>query len=437
MFRIFGWVAYGRSCKAMLSRVAVIVILLVSYVGAYRPVHDVVGEQAFLMGTIPCLVAGALLGVGGGLLTVAITAFLDRRIAIDLGFVSDNLSAQILLSLATKIVLAVGAGLVASSRRRLAVINQRIRAEIARRQQSEGLLEESERKYRILVDSLGEGVALFDERDVCTFANPAFLKTFDKERAKILGSDFASLLDERSRQAVLERLRIPSVETHSYEVSPKGRTDSVFLVTETRMSSETLPSNRGGHQTLRVVRDLTFRIETERKQREFERQLQRGQALQSLAVLAGGVAHDFNNLLSGIVGNAEFALRRVPRAAPLELTQSIEEIREFATEASQLSRQMLAYAGRRSLAVGAVDVNVEVREALRLLHSTVEAQAVLRLRLADSLPNVMADSTPVATDCHQPRHQCARSNGSRSRYVDHRYRHRGIRRGRLRSHACT
>jgi PAS domain S-box-containing protein len=375
----------------MLSRVFVVVVLLVAYASAYKPVYRIVGNQAFLLATIPCLVAGALLGVRGGLLTVVLTAAIDRRFAIALGIPSDNKSAQILLSLATKVVLTIGAGLIAASQRRLAIINGQIRAEVARRKTSEGLLEQSERKYRILVDSLGEGVALFDERDVCTFANPAFLKTFAKERAMILGADFANLLDERSQAAVLEHLQLPTSETQSYEVSPKGRTDSVFLVTETRMASETLPSHRTGQQTLRVVRDLTFRIEAERKQRELERQLQRGQALQSLAVLAGGVAHDFNNLLSGIVGNAEFALRRVPRSAPLELTQSIEEIREFATEASQLSRQMLAYAGRRSLAVGAVDVNVEVREALRLLHSTVEAQAVLRLQLADSLPNVKAD----------------------------------------------
>jgi two-component system cell cycle sensor histidine kinase/response regulator CckA len=160
------------------------------------------------------------------------------------------------------------------------------------------------------------------------------------------------------------------------------------LVTETRLESSELDSMS---RTLRVVRDLTHRIESDKKQRELERQLQRGQALQSLAVLAGGVAHDFNNLLSGVVGNAEYALRKVPASAPPELTKCIAEILEFAGEAGQLSRQMLAYAGRRSLAIGVVDVNAEVREALRLLHSTIEAQALLRVELLDGLPTVKAD----------------------------------------------
>jgi len=43
------------------------------------------------------------------------------------------------------------------------------------------------------------------------------------------------------------------------------------------------------------------------------------------------------------------------------------------------------------LSTKAVDVNVEVREALRLLHATIEAQALLRLDLSDDLGKVTAD----------------------------------------------
>jgi two-component system, cell cycle sensor histidine kinase and response regulator CckA len=142
---------------------------------------------------------------------------------------------------------------------------------------------------------------------------------------------------------------------------------------------------------LRVVCDLTERIVAAQRQQELERDLQRSQALQSLAVMAGGVAHDFNNLLCGVVGNAELAQRKVPPEAPAQLSRCLIEIINFAGEAAQLSKQMLAYAGKRSLAIQALQINAEVTSALRLLHATVASKARLVLELADGLPEVAAD----------------------------------------------
>jgi signal transduction histidine kinase/CheY-like chemotaxis protein len=160
-----------------------------------------------------------------------------------------------------------------------------------------------------------------------------------------------------------------------------------LLVTETRFD----PNAPDAELTLRVVRDLTERVLIERRQRDLELELQRSHALQSLAVMAGGVAHDFNNLLCGVVGNAQLALLKVPSHAPPLLSRCLGEIVEFAEEAAQLSKQMLAYAGRRSLAIGALELNAELSAVLRLLHATVESKARLILDLGEGLPLVGAD----------------------------------------------
>jgi signal transduction histidine kinase/ActR/RegA family two-component response regulator len=180
-------------------------------------------------------------------------------------------------------------------------------------------------------------------------------------------------------------LACPGART--YEVALKSSGATVLLVTETSLA----PEGPRGARTLRVVRDLTERIVTARRQQELERDLQRSQALQSLAVMAGGVAHDFNNLLCGVVGNAELAQRKVPPDAPALLPHCLGEILNFAGEAAQLSKQMLAYAGKRSLAIEALQINAELTRALRLLHATVASKARLVLDLADGLPEVAAD----------------------------------------------
>ncbi len=176
-------------------------------------------------------------------------------------------------------------------------------------------------------------------------------------------------------------------ERRSYEVALRRSADTLLLVTETRFE----PSGSYDGLTLRMVRDLTERVVAERRQRDMERALQRTQALQCLAVLAGGVAHDFNNLLCGVVGNAEIALRKVPEDAPPLVSRCLREILTFSDEAAQLSKQMLAYAGRRSLAMRALEINDEVSATLRLLHATVKSKAHLVLELGDELPLVGAD----------------------------------------------
>jgi PAS domain S-box-containing protein len=372
-------------------RIAIVTATVGAYWFLFAPAYHWISSAAFLLAAIPCVVAGALLGVWGGLSVVIATVAIDSLLASSLGLTGLSVVPTVAVSIFTKLVLGISSGLVAESVKRLRITNDKLAAEVRRRLEGERKLADSEGRYRALVESLGAGVGLYDENGICIFANAALCTALDKDRNDIIGKTFESHLDETSREQIEKSRKMTTKDLPTYEVSLNGKDSWVLLVSETRLTQCDTETGAESRQTLRVVRDISERIASERKQRDLERQLQRGQALQSLAVLAGGVAHDFNNLLSGIVGNAELALRRAPKPSSLELTECLEEIREFASEAGHLSRQMLAYAGRRSLSTKAVDVNVEVREALRLLHSTIEAQAVLRLELTDSLRLVNAD----------------------------------------------
>ena len=199
-------------------------------------------------------------------------------------------------------------------------------------------------------------------------------------------TSFSEFLTEDSRR-LLNEAAPQGGGRRAYEVVLEHDKSSLLLVTETRFA----PSESQAELTLRAVRDLSDRVVTERRQRDLERELQRTQALQSLAVMAGGVAHDFNNLLCGVVGNAEIARRKVPGDAPPAIMRCLTEISTFAGEAAQLSKQMLAYAGRRSLAIQALELNPELSAALRLLHATVESKAQLVLELGEGLPLVGTD----------------------------------------------
>ena len=129
------------------------------------------------------------------------------------------------------------------------------------------------------------------------------------------------------------------------------------------------------------------------ERRRAEQALVQAQKLESLQVLAGGVAHDFNNLLVGILGNAGLALRELPENSPAR--ESILAIETAAHRAADLSRQMLAYAGRGQLRVEPVDLNALVEEMGQILRVTLPRDTQLHYEFASEPPIVMADATQL------------------------------------------
>ena len=136
--------------------------------------------------------------------------------------------------------------------------------------------------------------------------------------------------------------------------------------TERRWSEAEIDALRTAANTLgtAIERD---RAENERAR--LEAQIHQVHKWESLGVLASGIAHDFNNLLVGILGNADLALMDLPPTSPLR--PLLEEIQTAGLRASELTRQMTAYAGKGQLAIEAVDLDRLIEEMTQLLLSSI------------------------------------------------------------------
>jgi PAS domain S-box-containing protein len=85
-------------------------------------------------------------------------------------------------------------------------------------------------------------------------------------------------------------------------------------------------------------RDVTERV-------QLEQQLLQSQKMEGIGRLAGGVAHDFNNLLTCIMGYGDLALDRISEEDRLH--GQIKQIMQAANRASDLTRQLLAFARKQ------------------------------------------------------------------------------------------
>ncbi len=135
-----------------------------------------------------------------------------------------------------------------------------------------------------------------------------------------------------------------------------------------------------------IARDVT-----ERKRMEAE--ALRAQKLESLSVFAAGAAHDFNNLLTVILGNSALALRSIPPDSPAR--ELIAGVEAACVRASELTQQMLEYAGRRQAAMIRLDLNAVVSETLEMLMPEFHAFCELRSCLQPDLPAISADRTQI------------------------------------------
>ena len=120
-----------------------------------------------------------------------------------------------------------------------------------------------------------------------------------------------------------------------------------------------------------------------------EERLRQTQKLESLGVLAGGVAHDFNNLLTGIMGGISLALDREPPSSPRR--RYLEDAIQASERAADLTRQLLAYAGKGRFIIQPVNLSDLVREINRLIEISIPKNVRVVLNLSGALPPIEGD----------------------------------------------
>ncbi len=104
-------------------------------------------------------------------------------------------------------------------------------------------------------------------------------------------------------------------------------------------------------------------------------QLAHAQKLEAIGTLAGGIAHDFNNVLMVIIGNTELARDNIDK--PEKIQQDLDQIFKGALRARDLVNQILAFSRNNAEGLKPLDIKPIVKEALKLLRSSIPANIVI------------------------------------------------------------
>ncbi|MFH1136491.1 MAG: PAS domain S-box protein, partial [Pseudomonadota bacterium] len=255
---------------------------------------------------------------------------------------------------------------------------------------AQAALTESEQKYRTLVENIQDGVFIIqDEKPV--FVNEALARMLGRSIEETLKTPLSGIISPDDLDLVLERYRrrLSGQDAANLEFKLLSREGKIVPVN----MSLGLALYKGRPAGIGTVKDITARKLAEDEKARLEAQLNHSRKMEAVGTLASGIAHDFNNILQSISGCVQVVqIKGGPRP---ELGPYFSEVDQSINRASDLVRRLLTFGRKVAPELKTVDLNAEVRRAIKILERTIPKMIALEVKLAPDLPGINADPSQI------------------------------------------
>jgi PAS domain S-box-containing protein len=258
-------------------------------------------------------------------------------------------------------------------------------AVVTERKQAEEALRESEKRYRTLIQNVGEGIGFVDPEEQFAFTNAAAEDLFGVQPGGLLGRSLREFTSPEQFGMIHEQTdRRQAGEKGVYEIEisrPKGEKRNLLVTAVPQVDSQGRFVGALG-----VFRDIT-------EPKQAEAQLRQSQKMEAIGTLAGGVAHDFNNLLTGILGSITLMRGSLPPADPL--LENLNAAETAARQAADLTKGLLTFSRSAMVLPVPMNITAALDAALALLKQSLPATMEIVRDYDQTAWNVLMDQSQL------------------------------------------
>ena len=258
-----------------------------------------------------------------------------------------------------------------------------IATDITDRKRAEEALQESEEKYRTILETIEDGYYEIDLDGNFTFFNDSMCKISGYPRDELMGMNNRQYTDEVYAKEIYQTFNKvyttgkPNKSFHWPVIRKDGTERTVAASVSLRRDTEGEPMGFRG-----IVRDISER-------KRFEAQLQQVNKMEAIAILAGGIAHEFNNALMGMIGNLELLEMNLPEDERRD--KYFERINRSSHRMSRLTDQLLAYAQGGKYQSRELKLDDFVIETVPLLQYDHSPEVRVETQFSKDISHIKAD----------------------------------------------
>ncbi len=227
-------------------------------------------------------------------------------------------------------------------------------------------------------------MALLNAKGIIQTANEAFCHLFGGQHGNLSGKPLTSLVAGAAAQNVKDKLAALQA---SGSVNPSAA--------EVHAGLRDTADKRVRFTIFRAAAENCLIVTAAETQGAvlIDEQAAQSQKLQAVGELAGGIAHDFNNLLTAIIGYSDLLLRRFRASDPA--FKDLMKIKNSATRAAELVKQILAYSRKQTLRPAILNLTDVIEEFQATMGRTLGEKIKARVLHGRDLWFVKADEGQI------------------------------------------
>ena len=220
-------------------------------------------------------------------------------------------------------------------------------------------LQDSEEKYRELVENANSIILRMTPEGTITFFNEFAQRFFGYPEEEIIGRNVVETIlparDScgRTLGMMMKNIALYPDQYASYESENMLRDGTRVSIAWTNKAIY-----NGGDELAEILcigNDVTDLKKSEQEKKTLQTRLQRAEKMEALGTLAGGVAHDLNNILVGLVSYPELISMQLPEDSHLH--KPVQAIRKSGEKAAAIVQDLLTLARRGVAAADVINLN--------------------------------------------------------------------------------